>query len=68
MGRRAKKPQCNLQDANGNMTAALAIASRTLMNAKLFDKNTEMRSRVFKAMSYESAIAIILEYVSQTKQ
>lgn len=54
-----EKPKAKLIGANGNIFNLMAIAGREIGQIK----KEEMIERVFKAKSYDEALAIIGEYV-----
>ena len=58
-----EKPDCPIIGANGNIFNIMGIASRTLKDNGMTDAAKEMRSRVMESGSYDSALAIITEYV-----
>ena len=57
-------PECPLIGADGNIFNLLGIASRTLKDNGMQDEAKEMRTRVIESGSYDSALAIIMEYVT----
>ena len=59
-----EKPDCPLIGANGNIFALMGIASRTLKDNGMAEAAKEMCSRVTESGSYDSALAIIMEYVN----
>ena len=56
-------PKCKLTGEDGNIFNLLGKASRTLKQAGMRDKASEMAERVCKANSYNEALTIIAEYV-----
>lgn len=60
------KPDCPLIGQDGNIFNLMGIASRTLKEAGLHDQAQEMRSRITQCQSYDSALAIIGDYVNIT--
>ena len=59
-----EKPRCPLAGANGNVFHLMGLASRTLKDAGMFDAASEMRLRITESGCYDSALAIIMEYVT----
>ena len=57
------KPRCKLSGANGNIYNLLSIASLTLKAMGLNKEADEMYGRATLSDSYESALAVIQEYV-----
>ena len=57
-------PECPLIGADGNIFNLLGIATRTLKDCGMQDEAKEMRTRVTESGSYDSALAIIMEYVT----
>lgn len=60
------KPDCPLIGQDGNIFNLMAIASRTLKEHGLGEQAQEMRSRITQCQSYDSALAIIGDYVNIT--
>lgn len=60
------KPDCPLIGQDGNIFNLMGIASRTLKEAGLADQAQEMRSLITQCQSYDSALAIIGDYVNIT--
>lgn len=60
------KPDCPLIGQDGNIFNLMGIASRTLKEAGLYDQAPQMRSRITQCQSYDSALAIIGDYVNIT--
>ena len=58
----ANKPKVKLVGENGNVFNLLSICSNALRDARV-PGAAEMRSRVFKASSYDEALSIMCEYV-----
>lgn len=57
------KPKAKVIGENGNVFVTLGISSKALKNAGQSDKAKEMSDKVFASDSYESALAIMQEYV-----
>ncbi len=57
------KPPCQLLGQDKNIFHLLGIAVRTLERHHLHEKAKEMKSLVFKAESFEDALAIMDDYV-----
>lgn len=57
------KPKCKLIGQDGNIFNLVGLARRTLRNAGMSDKASELGSRVMSARSYSEALSIIGEYV-----
>ncbi|NLC02725.1 MAG: hypothetical protein GX787_00410 [Tissierellia bacterium] len=57
------KPKCKLIGEDGNIFNLMAIASKTLKEAKMKDKADEMVEKVMSSGSYLEALALISEYV-----
>jgi len=60
------KPDCPLIGQDGNIFNLMAIASCTLKEHGLGEQAQEMRSRITQCQSYDSALAIIGDYVNIT--
>ncbi|HIT34862.1 MAG TPA: hypothetical protein IAC31_09630 [Candidatus Faecousia intestinigallinarum] len=60
------KPDCPLIGQDGNIFNLMGIASRTLKEHGLSDQAQEMQSRITQCQSYDSALAIIGDYVNIT--
>ena len=60
------KPDCPLIGQDGNIFNLMGIASRTLKEHGLVDQADEMRYRITHCQSYDSALAIIGDYVNIT--
>ncbi len=60
----AKKPDCPLIGADGNIFNLMGIASRTLKNHDMAEKAKEMCSRVRASDSYNAAFAVLMDYVT----
>lgn len=60
------KPDCPLIGQDGNVFNLMGIASRTLKEHGLGDQAQEMCSRITQCQSYDSALAIIGDYVNIT--
>ena len=60
------KPDCPLIGQDSNIFNLVGIASRTLREHGLADQAQEMRSRITQCQSYDSALAIIGDYVNIT--
>ena len=58
------KPESPLIGADGNIFNILGIASRTLKDCGMQDEAKEMWTRATESGSYDSALAIIMEYVT----
>lgn len=59
-----EKPNCPLLGADGNVFNLMGIAVRTLKENGMADAAKELRSRVTESGSYDSALAVIMEYVT----
>ncbi|SKC57864.1 hypothetical protein [Maledivibacter halophilus] len=57
------KPKCKLIGEDGNVFSLMAIASKTLKEAKMKDKADEMVEKVMASGSYLEALAVISAYV-----
>jgi len=57
------KPRVKLVGTDGNIFAILGRCKQALKDAGQSDQAEEMAQRVFKATSYDEALAICLEYV-----
>ena len=60
------KPDCPLIGEDSNIFNLMAIASRTLKENGLPEQAREMRQRIEKSHSYDSALSIISDYVNIT--
>ena len=60
------KPDCPLIGQDSNIFNLVGIASRTLREHGLADQAQDMRSRITQCQSYDSALAIIGDYVNIT--
>lgn len=58
-----RKPVVQLVGQDGNVFNLLGICSRALKKAGRFEEAKAMQERIFKAASYEEALAIMGEYV-----
>lgn len=63
----AKKPDCPLIGADGNIFNLMAIASRTLKKAGQPEQAEEMYKLVTSSESYDEALAVIGKYVNFTE-
>lgn len=61
-----QKPDCPLVGQDGSIFNLMGIASRTLREHGLADQAEEMRYRITHCQSYDSALAIIGDYVNIT--
>ena len=60
----AVKPRCKLIGEDGNIFNLMGIASRTLRQAGMSDKASEMTKKItLEAKDYDHALRIIMEYV-----
>ena len=59
-----EKPRCPLVGANGNVFHLMGLASRTLEDAGMLEAASEMKTRITESGSYDSALTIIMEYVT----
>ena len=59
-----EKPSCPLIGANSNVFHLMGLASRTLKDAGMLDAASEMKTRITESGSYDSALSIIMEYVT----
>ena len=59
----ANKPRVKLVGTDGNIFAILGRCKQALKDAGQPDQAEEMAQRVFKATSYDEALAICQEYV-----
>ena len=59
-----KKPKSPLIGADSNIFNLMGLASRTLKDAGMFDAASEMSARITESGSYDSALSIIMEYVT----
>ena len=57
------KPKCNLIGQDGNIFNILALASRALKKAKMYDEAKKMQKEVMSSKSYNDALQVIMEYV-----
>jgi hypothetical protein len=57
------KPKCKLTGQDGNVFNLIGIVKRTLEKAGLEEEAKEMMQRCFKALSYDEALRIMMEYV-----
>ena len=57
------KPRVKLVGTDGNIFAVVGRCKQALEQAGLPDQAKEMTQRVFKATSYDEALAICQEYV-----
>jgi len=57
------KPRVKLVGTDGNIFAILGRCKQVLKDAGQPDQAEELAQRVFKATSYDEALAICLEYV-----
>ncbi len=57
------KPKCKLVGKDGNIFNLMGIASRTLKEAGLKEKASEMTNRITNSKSYDETLRIIMEYV-----
>jgi len=57
------KPKVRLVGTDGNIFSLLGLCSRALKKAGRLEEAKAMQERVFKAGSYEQALAIMGEYV-----
>jgi hypothetical protein len=58
-----QKPEAPIIGAEGNVFNIMGIASRTLKRAGMAEEAKEMNARVMASGSYDSALAIIMEYM-----
>ena len=58
-----EKPVCKLAGENGNIYNLTALATNALKRNNQRGKIAEMKSRVSSAANYDTALAIIQEYV-----
>jgi hypothetical protein len=57
------KPRCKLIGTDGNIFALMGRVSKTLREAGLEDKVTEMQNRVTSSQSYDEALCVLNDYV-----
>ena len=60
------KPDCPLIGEDGNIFRLMGIASETLRENGMQEQAEEMRNRIFRCQSYDSALSIIGDYVNIT--
>jgi hypothetical protein len=58
-----QKPESPIIGADGNIFNIMGIAAQTLKKNGMAEEAKEMRSRITESGSYDSALAIIMEYV-----
>jgi hypothetical protein len=58
-----KKPKCKMVGEDGNVFNLIGLASKALYKANKGKEAEEMKKKVFKAGSYDEALAIMMEYV-----
>lgn len=57
------KPRCTLTGTDGNIFALMGRVSKTLREAGLEDKVSEMQNRVTSSKSYDEALTVLGDYV-----
>ena len=60
------KPDCPLIGTDGNIFHLIGKASETLRKNGMQEQAEEMRNRIFRCQSYDSALSIIGDYVNIT--
>ena len=60
------KPDCPLIEIDGNIFHLMGKASETLRKNGMQEQAEEMRNRIFRCQSYDSALSIIGDYVNIT--
>ena len=60
------KPDCPLIETDGNIFHLMGKASETLRKNGMQEQAEEMRNRIFRCQSYDSALSIIGDYVNIT--